>query len=109
MIDWGRVSDLRDEIGEDDFNEIMDMFLDETDVVVSELSPDASPRAMESSLHFLKGSALNIGLSALAQICSQYERAAAAGATELDIAGVVSCYAQSRALLVTGLDRLRAA
>ena len=37
MIDWTRVKDLRSEIGENDFFEVVEMFFDETDEVVASL------------------------------------------------------------------------
>ena len=37
LIDWTRVKDLRSEIGENDFFEVVEMFFDETDEVVASL------------------------------------------------------------------------
>ena len=33
MIDWKRVRELRDEIGEEDFSEVVDLFLEEVEEV----------------------------------------------------------------------------
>jgi len=34
MIDWGRLNTLRDEVGEEDFEEVVDLFLDEVESVI---------------------------------------------------------------------------
>lgn len=95
VIDWKRVEDLRLEIGPDDFDEIVCMFLDEADEVVCRLGdlPDAA--SLERDLHFLKGSALNLGFTALAQICQSGEREAAAGRTDIPTDAVAGIYAES--------------
>ena len=79
MIDWGRVRDLRSEIGAEDFAEVVAMFLDEADEVIARLTAERGAKALESDLHFLKGAALNLGFDALAAICQDGERRAAAG------------------------------
>lgn len=97
MIDWSRVDDLKGEIGADDFAEVVALFLDEADEVVARLTAGPDPSRIEAELHFLKGSALNLGLAALAQLCQEGEKAAAAGqAAGVDLAAVVACYGASR-------------
>ena len=61
MIDWERVADLRSEVGEDDFFEVVDMFLEEVEEVIDRLTSSPEPARFEDDLHFLKGSALNLG------------------------------------------------
>ncbi|MGL5009742.1 MAG: Hpt domain-containing protein, partial [Paracoccaceae bacterium] len=63
LTDWQRVDDLAAEIGADAVVEVVVMFLEETDEVVARLA--AAPPTMED-YHFLKGSALNLGLTDLA-------------------------------------------
>ena len=79
MIDWKRVNELRDEVGPDDFDEVIDIFLDEVETTLSAMADLPSDADIGPSLHFLKGSALNIGFQALADICGAGERIAAAG------------------------------
>lgn len=106
MIDWTRVSDLRSEIGDDDFLEVVDLFLEEADEVVAVLAGPPDPPQVEGRLHFLKGSALNLGLTDLAALCQAGERSAATGnATSVDLPQVVSVYRTSRQLLCTFLGR----
>ncbi|QLQ20348.1 MAG: Hpt domain-containing protein [Exiguobacterium profundum] len=77
MIDWLRMSELRDEIGQDGFDEVVDVFLEEADEVLARLIQDPLPT--QEDLHFLKGSALNLGFVAVAQLCQEGERLLAAG------------------------------
>ena len=96
MIDWTRVAELRDEVGAEDFAEVVALFLEETDAAVAEL-PGTSADALEEQLHFLKGSARNLGFGELARLCEAGERMAAEGrgdAVALD--PIVACYRRAR-------------
>ncbi|MFN3994051.1 MAG: Hpt domain-containing protein [Tabrizicola flagellatus] len=105
MIDWKRVDELREEIGADGFAEVADMFLEEAEGAVRALLEGVPDNEVEGQLHFLKGSALNLGLRDLAAICQEGERRAAAGDGVLvDVAQVASVYRASRAGLLGGLS-----
>lgn len=81
MIDWTRVRELALEIGIEDFDEVVDLFLAEVEDSVSRLaSAGDNPVKVEELMHFLKGAALNLGFQGLAQICQQGESDAAANA-----------------------------
>lgn len=109
MIDWKRVDELKDEIGADGFAEVADMFLDEAEGAVMALLRGIPADEVEGQLHFLKGSALNLGLSELAAICQDGERRAAAGEGALvDVGLVASVWRASRAGLLGGLAADRA-
>jgi HPt (histidine-containing phosphotransfer) domain-containing protein len=104
MIDWKRVEELRTEIGADGFAEVAEMFLEEAEAAVQTLVAGPRPEEVEGQLHFLKGSALNLGLSDLAAICQSGERKAATGfAAEIDTAAVAAVYRASREALLGGL------
>ncbi len=104
MIDWKRVEELRAEIGADGFAEVADMFLEEAEQAVQALVRGLPADEVEGQLHFLKGSALNLGLADLAAICQEGERKAAAGqGASVDIGRVVLNYRRSRAQLMGGL------
>ncbi len=110
MIDWKRVKELQDEIGPDGFAEVADMFLEEADQAVHALVQGLTAAAVEAQLHFLKGSALNLGLSDLAALCQEGERMAAAGqGAAVDLARVADVYHLSRAQLTGGLAQGTAA
>jgi hypothetical protein len=94
MIDWGRVQDLRDEIGADAFAEVVELFLDEVDTEIGKLR---LPNAGQN-------------LTAFADLCHSGERAAAMGAgASVDLTAVLDCYAHSKSEFVAGLDRVIAA
>jgi HPt (histidine-containing phosphotransfer) domain-containing protein len=108
MIDWKRVEELRIEIGPDGFAEVAEMFLEEAEATVQTLVCGPPPEEVEGQLHFLKGSALNLGFSDLAAICQNGERKAAMGrASEVDTAAVAAVYRVSREALLDGLLRGR--
>ena len=104
MIDWRRVEELREEIGADGFVEIADMFLDEAEQAVRALQSGIGGAQIEGQLHFLKGSALNLGLSELAAICQEGERKAATGlGGSIDVDQVAAVYRESRRQLLKRL------
>lgn len=109
MIDWKRVEELKEEIGADGFVEVADMFLDEAEGAVRALISGLPDHEVEGQLHFLKGSALNLGLSELAAICQEGERKAAAGhAALIDMMQVATIWRASRAGLLGGISSDRA-
>ena len=97
MINWTQVSALRDEVGPEDFDEVVTLFLEEVQEVIDEL-PSVGNADMESKMHFLKGSALNLGFTDFSDLCAAGEKMAASGQSDaVDVAGVVSSYDASRA------------
>jgi histidine phosphotransfer protein HptB len=54
MIDWDRLNELRSEIGDGDFAEVVELFLLEADEVIARISVSAGATALEADLHFLK-------------------------------------------------------
>ncbi|AVO37858.1 Hpt domain-containing protein [Pukyongiella litopenaei] len=104
MIDWARVSDLRDEVGADDFGEIIEIFLDEVGETIAELRGGADPASLEAPLHFLKGSALNLGFAEFSRMCQQGEAAAAAGqGNTIDLNAIIDGYDRSVAAFTAGV------
>ena len=91
MLDLERIRELRDEIGEDDFAEVAVVFIDELEEVIGKLREGGSPEQTREWLHFLKGCALNLGLSGLA------EQALKGEGGQLDLTELVSVYTASRA------------
>lgn len=97
MIDWERVADLRAEVGEDDFFEVVELFLEEVQEVIDRLTRSPEPARFEEDLHFLKGSALNLGFREFSALCQTGEKLAAAGkGNQVDIAAVLACYRDSQ-------------
>ena len=103
MIDWTRVDELREEVGEEDFSEIVALFLEETDATLEELRVSTDPDTVEALLHALKGSALNLGFEAMSRLCCAHE--CGAGGSLPDITGafdeIVNAFKSSRAELLS--------
>jgi HPt (histidine-containing phosphotransfer) domain-containing protein len=102
MIDWDRLNELRSEIGDDDFAEVVELFLLEADEVIARISVSSGPATLEADLHFLKGAALNLGFRAFAALCQVGEKRAAAGRCDIDLGPVTDCYQQSKTALLKG-------
>lgn len=110
MIDWDRVQNLRDEIGADAFGEVVELFLDEVDTEIEKLRQPDAGQNLEALLHFLKGSALNLGFADFAGLCHHGERAAATGQRDtIDLNAVLGCYARSKSEFLDGLAQVIAA
>ena len=110
MIDWEKVTELRSEIGEEDFAEVVELFLEEVDEAMGTLRAGLPQEKWECCLHFLKGSALNLGFEAFSTLCAQGEAAAANGLLdEIDMNRVIASYDHSKATFLAELsDRLAA-
>ncbi|MGB7244588.1 MAG: Hpt domain-containing protein [Sulfitobacter sp.] len=98
MIDWDRVSVLRQEVGEDDFGEVIELFLEEVEGTIARLRQNPAADTLEEELHFLKGSALNLGFRQLASHCQFGEALASQGQSdEIELPEILECYARSKA------------
>ena len=105
MILWARVSELRDEIGAEDFDEVVEIFMEEVEEVVGKLRVLTDRQSLEQELHFLKGSALNLGFEGFSQLCQQGETQAAQGqAEEVDVSAILSSFEQSKTEFLSRLD-----
>ncbi|CUH64950.1 TMAO reductase sytem sensor TorS [Thalassovita gelatinovora] len=110
MIDWKRVAELRDEIGTDDFDEVVELFLDEVHGVIENLRHNPNPDDLESDLHFLKGSALNLGFSDFSEKCHSAERHVANEQRDLvEMQALLICFDQSLTEFLDELPRKFAA
>jgi histidine phosphotransfer protein HptB len=104
MIDWIRVGELRDEVGEEGFAEVVELFLDEVEDVVGRLRAAPDPATYEQDLHFLKGGAWNLGFADFGALCQEGEKRAARGhADTVDIGAVIAAYVRSKAVFIAGL------
>lgn len=78
VIDRNRMKELRQEIGEEDFSEVAEMFLDEMAETLAALCADPGA-AGPDAFHGLRGSALNLGFTDFAVACSEAEKRSATG------------------------------
>ena len=106
MIEWDRLAELRAEIGGDDLANVVAIFLEEADGVVERISHDIADTALEAELHFLKGSALNLGLRELALLCQEGERLAGQGSgASVDLPRIDSVYQASKSAILGALAK----
>lgn len=104
MIDWDRVNELRDEIGEEDFAEVAEIFLEEVDEAIAQLPSVTGAPALADAFHFLKGSALNLGFQELSRLCHDAEKAAIDGSPDATHAAhVIGAYSASKTAFVASL------
>ncbi len=104
MIQWSRVRQLRDEVGADEFDEVVEIFLDEVQEVIARLRNDPARSDIEQNLHFLKGSALSLGFDSFSKLCQDGERSAAAGAgASVDLSAIFTAYEESKSVFQAGL------
>ncbi|MFK7878829.1 Hpt domain-containing protein [Roseobacter sp.] len=105
MIDWDRVATLREEVGAEDFDEVVELFLEEVDAAISELSVKENQTSLEEKLHFLKGSALSLGFQHFSGLCQAGETAVAKDASAaVDIDEILNSYDQSRTVFINEIS-----
>ena len=97
MINWKRVNELRDEIGPEDFAEVVELFLEEVEQVIDKLREAPDFEKLGEDLHFLKGSALNLGFRSFSILCQTGETASSEGtADSVDIGAILASYEASK-------------
>jgi histidine phosphotransfer protein HptB len=102
MIDWTRLRDLRDEVGAEEFEDIVILFMDEVDGTIEKLKSDFDAETLEDDLHFLKGSALTLGFRELSDLCQDGETEALQGrAKTVDVAGILKAYQTSKHIFLS--------
>ena len=96
MVNWDRISELREEVGEDDLSEVVLLFFEEVEEVLAILDA-AAPIEMPGHLHFLKGSALSIGFAAVSNRCEAEEARLKENPNAVpDIQGIRADYSASK-------------
>ena len=110
VIDWDRVNELRDEVGAEDFQEVVEMFLEEVEEAMARMIAVADQTTLEDDMHFLKGSALSLGFKAFSALCQVGEKAAQNGQPEtICLEDVFECYTASKAVFGERFDCIKAA
>ncbi|MEM7290014.1 MAG: Hpt domain-containing protein [Pseudomonadota bacterium] len=105
-IDWEQVAQLRRDVGADGFEEIIEVFLDEVEEKAEELRVCSPDTALEEHLHFLKGSAKNVGFDYFSELCASAEREAMSrDSVKIDIPHLLEAYNLSKAALLSELPK----
>ena len=108
LIDWARVEELRSEIGEESFAEVIDLFTEEVETVVCRLVSGTGKSDCEADLHLLKGSAWNLGFTELGALCYDGQRISADGGQVcVDTGRIAEIYAASKQEFLAGLGQMR--
>lgn len=93
MIDQTRLTELKDEIGEEDFYEVAEIFLEEIGETLDDLSANPAA-ATAAAFHCLRGSASNLGFSGFSAACCDAEKRVVAGEV-IEIAPLVALFQAS--------------
>lgn len=102
MIDWKQIQQLEEDVGAEDLEEVVGIFLEEVDEAVDALN-DQNPAldSMAEPMHFLKGSAYNLGFKAFGDLCSEAEQMANNGqAGNIELQKIIATYKASRELFM---------
>ncbi|MGV6849103.1 MAG: Hpt domain-containing protein [Marinibacterium sp.] len=101
MINWSRVNELRSEVGAEDFQDVVHLFLEEVDDALLRLGSNESPDATAADLHFLRGSAVSLGFSVFSDLCEKAEVRSVVSSA--DISEILEIYEKSKAEFLAGL------
>jgi HPt (histidine-containing phosphotransfer) domain-containing protein len=106
MIDWTRIKLLRDEVGEEDFADVVEIFIEEVTEMIDRLRDAPALDTLGDDLHALKGSALNLGFTTFSALCQTGETSAANGLPEEIVLGpILDSYDASKAAFLSGLEQ----
>lgn len=110
MIDWTRINELVAEFGPEDFAEVVELFLAEVEGAIDQLDDDAQNlQGHVDRLHFLKGTALNLGFAAMSDLCRKGEEAARTGGEMIGKHQIQAAFEASRQQFEHGLPDVLAA
>jgi HPt (histidine-containing phosphotransfer) domain-containing protein len=89
-VDLDRLMSLRDDIGPEDFADVVLLFFAEIGETLDRMRADTAPRTADD-FHFLRGSAANLGFVEMVRACERAEASCTHGETP-DFAAVVRSY-----------------
>ncbi|MEL7211231.1 MAG: Hpt domain-containing protein [Pseudomonadota bacterium] len=101
MIDWTRIDDLKEELGDEDFEEVFEIFLDEVQDSVDSLEAAPTGQALEAILHSVKGNAVTVGFSKLAELAGAGEVNAGQGA-DVNLQEITVAHTLSKEAYISG-------
>ena len=101
---------MQNDVGRDDFDEVVELFLEEVDAHLARFNTTADQGQLAEDLHFLKGSALNLGFVQLSDLCQAGEHALKTGNKDrVDVDEIKVAYEEAKKTLLIELPRLKAA
>ncbi|MEP2919628.1 Hpt domain-containing protein [Sulfitobacter sp.] len=106
MINWKMVWQLREDVGKDDFSEVVEIFIEEVSATIHRLRHTPDIKTLGADLHALKGSALNLGFTEFSDLCQAGETLAAQGkADQIVLLPILDSYDVSKDALIAGLKQ----
>jgi HPt (histidine-containing phosphotransfer) domain-containing protein len=106
-VDLERLTSLRDDIGAEDFADVVLLFFSEIGEKLEQMR--AEPETLsEGDFHFLRGSAANLGFTEMARACAAAEAACTAG-SDPDLKAVTASFDAAQALARAEVPELSAA
>ena len=98
MIDWSQVNQLKDDVGEDTFPEVVALFLDEVEEAIAPLRTGTlAATEMATTMHFLKGCAFSLGFRDFGNACNHAEMLANSGRVDqVETSTLVALFELSR-------------
>ncbi|MCT8158560.1 Hpt domain-containing protein [Pseudoruegeria sp. SHC-113] len=109
MIDWNRVNELREEVGPEAFDEVVEIFLEEVDETIQRLRTAIVAESFRADMHFLKGSALNLGFADFAALCAEGEIGGDVSARDSAfVSALFQSYDDSRTAFLASLPKMPA-
>lgn len=100
MINWSRVTELQEDLGVEDFEEITSLFLEEVEEKLGTLINKESD-SIADDLHFIKGSAANLGFEELRALCEHMEN----DMNTAPVEDLVAVYQQSKIVFFKGIPK----
>lgn len=96
MINWTRIDELKTDLGEEDFEEIVGFFLEEVAEKLSIMANGTSTNLSEDA-HFLKGSSANLGFTDMQALCETTEK----NPDPAMVPQILSCFEASKAAFLS--------
>ena len=89
---------LRDEIGDDDFPEVVEIFIEEVSEMIEQSASAPQIETLGEDFTLSKGVHLNLGFTGFSQLCQVGETAAANGqAEEIDLPPILAAMTKTAA------------
>ncbi|GEM_PF-1422344 len=106
-VDLDHLMSLRDDIGVDDFAEVVLLFFTEIGEKLDQMGAGGKPPSAED-FHFLRGSAANLGFIAMVRACEEAEAACKSGGAP-DLAAVLRSFEDALTATQSHVPELSAA
>ena len=108
MISWDQVSLLRSDIGDTDFDTVVDLFFEEVEERLDSLRRQPDPTTLQADLHFLRSTMISFGFQDASMLCHAGEQLSARGAGDkVELDDIFGCYAHSKRMFLEGLAKSR--